>query len=75
MKKTIKKKIKIEPTFEQRIKAYLIHINKVASELGLKVQPILSWKKGKPNTLGKVAIFLLKLSGAKLDTQFTNIKK
>lgn len=78
MKKTIKKKkeIKIDPpSFEQRIKAYIVHINKVATDLELKVEPIINWKKGKPNTLGKFAIYLLKLSGAKLDTKFTNLKK
>lgn len=77
MKKTTKKKkIKIDPpSFEQRIKAYIVHVNKVATDLGLKVEPIINWRKGKPNRLGKIAIFLLKLSGAKLDTKFTNTKK
>lgn len=77
MKKTTKqkKKIKIESTFEQRIKAYIVHANKVATDLGLRVEPIINWKKGKPNRLGKFAIFLLKLSGAKIDTKFTNTKK
>lgn len=75
MKKTTKKKIKVEPTFDQRVKAYLIHVNKVATDLDLRVEPTVTWKKIKPNMLGKFAIFLLKLSGAKLDTKFTNIKK
>lgn len=77
MKKLIKKKkIKIEPlSFEKRVREYIYKTNKVATDLELRVEPVINWKKGKPNRLGKIAFYLLKLSGAKLDTKITNLKK
>lgn len=77
MKKTItkKKEIKVEHSFEERVKAYIFSSNKMAIDLELNVSPIINWTRGKPTLFGKFAIYLLKVSGAKLDTQFTNLKK